>query len=783
MAEDLKLPEYDPTLVATSYKDTDSIGGAVDDFSFKQYLAKDLRKFGYDEKVMSSVEKDFEKLKEIASTEKSLNSFIKPSKMATQSWMNKYAFISYGGNHISGKGSEMKNTFWGGNTFSELDGMNASPELKNKPTAENIIKWSKTLRKDAIENYEAGKNDPIYDIQAEVDKKNRPEGDRFGAGSGITDDFKPSTLSSAQVSNIAGTFADAKRYVKESKKTSDNINSTFGSGNTLSGVGNLEYNWKDFSFCKYFGKIPNNKLVTLRRFKLPVLDNGVIAGKERLKNSISAGQYDPEEYLTSDSARALTYFGEGTGNTLSGFVGFSVGLNWGDVTTSLENPQINKGGLQNSGTNFLDNPYDASSLLKTVLGYDTDVSGLGGTLSRIGAIAALEKQVADKGLEDVQSIGRTESKANEPFKNGWQNRIYGPINVVTRTMRRERGLKFTGSEISVQFDYDLAQVGTLNSKIAMLDIISNMLALTYNSGTFYGGDYRFHREPTELPYPETLRDHLERMATGDGSVDYKEIYEGLARMTSDYYKYATESIDVSALKSFGPLIGSLLEKIQEVFPEDSNKNSPNLRMDSSLLESATHVVKQFDDASKSIESKTLQEITGIGGLSNTTSLVNMAIRGGIFAEGYDINKINEKLLRINPLTTGEPVGEWHLTVGNPMNPIMMIGNLVCTSMKMSFGETLGPDDFPTSISFKVDLKHGRDRDMGDIESMFNMGQGRFYVPLKDSKEPWETGFSSRNTENDTGSLDDDDKSRVQINSDGTITDKVDTPASQKLEIE
>jgi hypothetical protein len=112
---------------------------------------------------------------------------------------------------------------------------------------------------------------------------------------------------------------------------------------------------------------------------------------------------------------------------------------------------------------------------------------------------------------------------------------------------------------------------------------------------------------------------------------------------------------------------------------------------------------------------------------------------------------------LQPLTTGEPVGEWHLTVGNPMNPIMMIGNLICKNASFKFGKTLGPEDFPTELEVKVTLEHGRGRDMGDIQSIFNLGQGRFYNITKTSKgnkatksdEPWDTGASSKSTDNDT----------------------------------
>jgi hypothetical protein len=75
---------------------------------------------------------------------------------------------------------------------------------------------------------------------------------------------------------------------------------------------------------------------------------------------------------------------------------------------------------------------------------------------------------------------------------------------------------------------------------------------------------------------------------------------------------------------------------------------------------------------------------------------------------------------------GTPIGEWHLTVGNPMNPIAMIGNLICESVTIDFSDKLGPDDFPAELTATYTLKHARDRERGEIESMFNRGDGRLY---------------------------------------------------------
>jgi hypothetical protein len=47
-------------------------------------------------------------------------------------------------------------------------------------------------------------------------------------------------------------------------------------------------------------------------------------------------------------------------------------------------------------------------------------------------------------------------------------------------------------------------------------------------------------------------------------------------------------------------------------------------------------------------------------------------------------------------------------------------------VNISFSEKLGPDDFPTGIKATFTLKHGRDRERGEIESIFNRGDGRLY---------------------------------------------------------
>jgi hypothetical protein len=75
-----------------------------------------------------------------------------------------------------------------------------------------------------------------------------------------------------------------------------------------------------------------------------------------------------------------------------------------------------------------------------------------------------------------------------------------------------------------------------------------------------------------------------------------------------------------------------------------------------------------------------------------------------------------------------PTGPWHVTIGNPKNPIMMMGNMIMDSAEIEHYGPLGLDDFPTGIKVTVKLKHGKPRDQIGIEKMYLMGDNRIYLP-------------------------------------------------------
>jgi hypothetical protein len=75
------------------------------------------------------------------------------------------------------------------------------------------------------------------------------------------------------------------------------------------------YNYGDFALAKYFGKIPNNQMLTLRRFAFPCADD-IISPMELNADGVPTKTQQP------DIARAVTWMGEVTENNIKEILGF-----------------------------------------------------------------------------------------------------------------------------------------------------------------------------------------------------------------------------------------------------------------------------------------------------------------------------------------------------------------------------------------------------------------------------------------------------------------------------
>jgi hypothetical protein len=114
------------------------------------------------------------------------------------------------------------------------------------------------------------------------------------------------------------------------------------------------------------------------------------------------------------------------------------------------------------------------------------------------------------------------------------------------------------------------------------------------------------------------------------------------------------------------------------------------------------------------------------------------------------------ILAMNSLLSSEPTGNWHLTIGNPFNPIMCVGNLIMTGVDFKFPtDSLSYGDFPTKMQVVVKLKPGQPKDRAGIEMMFNHGRQRLYFAPKGAQSKYlkQTRKETRNYSDVFGSSD------------------------------
>jgi hypothetical protein len=233
----------------------------------------------------------------------------------------------------------------------------------------------------------------------------------------------------------------------------------------------------------------------------------------------------------------------------------------------------------------------------------------------------------------------------------------------------------------LSFHYQFRSFNGLSPKIVALDLISSFLNLTYNDAQFLGQLARYFPR-TGLKFNPTMTEQIGKLITS-----------------------AATTFDAN-------ITGQILELIKSA---------------TSALTAATGLEK----------SQNLKDKIGKG--------VEAVKRG---AQVIAIDKLKPaipELLVAKSALSDRPVGEWHLVVGNPMNPIMVMGDLLCSNCKMVFDTEIGPEDFPTGITFTVSLQQGKPRDKVAIERMFNLGESQLMRnKLKDPASAADT-FGEENT--------------------------------------
>ena len=466
------------------------------------------------------------------------------------------------------------------------------------------------------------------------------------------------------------------------------------------------YSFQDFVFCKWWNKIENNRMITLRRYASPVTDNIEFPDYETSEQAVSEGDKGNQggnlTYKDKDGnviktiggtyskkpwtplATAVTYFGKDTGNDLSKILKFSAKYNWKEI--KAESSPIEVSSTQNEAGAGLGND---------------SVSGVSSGLGVIARVFGVLGDIQDgKTLNMDAAVGVPE----DPYTHGpYMNRILGPINVIMNTYRRERGLEFKQDGLILNFEYIARPISGINNKAIIMDLLANILVLGYSSGSWFGGMWKYHCDKPAM-YPWKYGDVMNKLHRGqifgkNGAID------SLGRNLFSDGKGLVETFIPDVTNLLKGLWDGAVNSVKALFmPKD----------------------ERSDDEKRQAAQDAAQEGFTMAAGTGTAKTIQKLIAAKI-TRGTSVPYLRGQ----RALLTGEPVGDWHLTIGNPFNPIAMIGNLVVKDLSIEFYDELGPDDFPIGFKATITLAHGLGRDRDAIESMFNRGFGRIYTLSSD----------------------------------------------------
>lgn len=444
------------------------------------------------------------------------------------------------------------------------------------------------------------------------------------------------------------------------------LSNTKVNGENHSVLGRALYKYADFMFCKDLGKVSNNYMITLRKFPAPIGDNIFsLVGTEPDNGSRDRLNVPP------DIGRMVCWLGED--NKLE------------DILKYTFNESF-----QQKESDFYENESEEDSSQRGMIGsivnlmnpeYRKGVAeGKWGSGNMI--LEKLAGNTAKGGSSLLSNVGTYESGQAADVLRGKmydKNKIYYKPGIIRDTHLYEGRLSFTNN-FTLTFNYELRAYDNINPKTAFLDLIGNILRVTYRNGSFWGGENKIWGPPgNQAGWNQAL---------------------GLVGQGTEAAKNFANSF-IQGVANGQPVLGKLAKKIESFGSAGLNLNF-----------NIDDISGNLQNFAKKISSNDVEEFTNM--LSGM--FLNQFGRPAVYA--------------LTSILTGDPVGLWHVTIGNPRNPIASMGNMIVENTTIQQYGPLGIDDFPTGIKVVVNLKHARSRDASEIENMYTKGINATHITPK-----------------------------------------------------
>lgn len=445
-------------------------------------------------------------------------------------------------------------------------------------------------------------------------------------------------------------------------------------------LGNARYKYADFMYCKDLGKISNNHMITLRKFAFPVGDN---IFRSTVTTTADEGKDDPMSSV-GDVGRMITWF-DTDDNKLSDIMSYEYEASWKKLDAKiqqLDSQEDDEGrGIAGKIINNLSPGYNLQSA------HGINSGGLLGKLMNSMGIGA-----------DTHEYQHNDVALGRNYDN---NKVYSPKDTIQDTHIYEGKLTFK-HEFTLNFSYKLRAYDNINPKSAFLDLLGNILTVTYRKGTFWGG----------------RSEVLGAKPNKAGWQKYNNILKGLSDAGGDLWKniFHLEGANTdSLLGALSQFNGALLDIVKGAGLDIGSMANNALQSAKDFL-SGNMTASEVGDKIKNGAQKAAKGVQKLN--------LGQAMMGSIN------NKLGRPALyAFDSLLTGAKVGLWHVTIGNPKNPIATFGNLILTNAKITHSGPLGFDDFPTELHVSVSLKHAMSRDATEISKMYTKGQNSIYLSL------------------------------------------------------
>lgn len=437
-------------------------------------------------------------------------------------------------------------------------------------------------------------------------------------------------------------------------------------GKKLPKLGMSTYKYADFMYCKDLGKVSNNHLITLRRFPYAI-------GDDIWTDYSALGAKIP-----SDVGRLVCYLGDD--NKLEDILKYKYSDTWRPLTSEIEQKDSTSEnedrGILGSLVNLGSSPYRNYVNKGYGEGQNKVLSWVAGNI-KIGNIGIFQ----DRGQ---YSTGDAKVKLGMYDKH----KVYEKQGTIQDTHIYEGKLQFS-QEFTLIFDYELRAYENINPKSAFLDLLGNILAVTYKKGHFWGGEQWLI-----------------------GTPENKQGWDKATAFVNDKWDNVAEFIggflhgDINANDIVG-MIGNTVDAVKGAGGKFMNS------------------IGRMADG----------DFSDLAELRDKLAAVNDKYQVGDTLKSMFMNRIGRpSVYAFSSLLSGSPVGLWHLTIGNPRNPIMAMGNLILTESTVQHYGPLGIDDFPTGIKVAITLKHAKSRDAVEISRMYTRGATSIYLNFVNNNE-------------------------------------------------